>query len=223
MGASVEGGLRQPTSGRVDEVWSRALAKHNLADAMLVAQSPYDPFRRTYATGDSLTKIVLRGDRTSEQRACDLAGEYAVLQRCSAVVGVTEAKAFAQSEDAQILSLRYVDGRPLSEAGVGAFRFCRILVRLFVVLVRVSFRGVSHNDVLMENVIVSDDESVTLIDFDQATQASPPVALVRSVLGVRVGRGRVFGSLRSLAEQYLKQRLPAGMLSLVRRFRRRDA
>jgi 2-polyprenyl-3-methyl-5-hydroxy-6-metoxy-1,4-benzoquinol methylase len=96
-----------------------------------------------------------------------------------------------------------------------------MVMRLSRILLCLSRRGLSHNDVTFENILVNGDRGVNLIDYDQATRSGCIVSLYRSFCARRRKGGIVHGSVLSLTKDYIKQRIPAGSLECFKRFMRR--
>ena len=83
-------------------------------------------------------------------------------------------------------------------------------------MVRLARRGVSHDDLRPENILVDPAGRLRLIDFDQASAGPFAVCLGRSLLGLRLGGGAVSNSV--LAP--LRERLQASLApALVRQLK----
>ena len=83
---------------------------------------------------------------------------------------------------------RRLDGRPLSQLDLGWGRLLWLTLRLALLVVRLAWRGVSHDDLRPENILVDPAGRLQLIDFDQASSGPPLVCLARSLLGLRLRR-----------------------------------
>jgi hypothetical protein len=78
-------------------------------------------------------------------------------------------------------------------------------------------RGVSHNDIRPENILVDEYWRPFLIDFDQATIASPLTCLARSIFGMTFGKGKTYGSFTSMLKWTLRRYLPPHIQSRFKR------
>jgi hypothetical protein len=81
-------------------------------------------------------------------------------------------------------------------------------------------RGICHNDLRPENILISADGFVTLIDFDQATRTPPFWALIRSFTGISIGQGEVHGSVLTVVKRHVKSRLSPRTIRVLKRMLR---
>ena len=182
-------------------------------------QSPLDPRRRYGVRGDLFYKITLHeaGDAGPGRRQ-DLPGEIGMLERARGVPGVPEVVDWRQTPKRSVLVTRRLPGRPLSQLDLGWPRLLWLTLRLAVLVVRLARRGVSHDDLRPENVLVDPAGRLQLIDFDQASAGPPAVCLGRSLLGLRLGGQPV----RNTVLAPLRERLQASLApSVLRRLRPR--
>lgn len=199
--------------------WGDCLKEIGIEGARLLAQSRYDPFRRTYLSAGKVYKIaLLTKEVTSQVRAHDLSGEHQILKRCAGIVGVPNPVGYQRTDTYELLILEELPGDPLSQLAVTWLKLIQTLAKLTRLIFRISWRGVSHNDIKPENILVSPSSSVSLIDFDQATHATFIVALIQSLFGIRVGQEQVRGSLAFIIlKRLLKDRLPPKGIHFLRR------
>jgi hypothetical protein len=199
------------------EAWSACLTELGLRAESLLWQSPYDPKRRIYAHEDSVYKVQLSSRESSARsRAQDLAGEFELLERCRDLPGVPAVLEHQRSEAHEVLVLRRLEGETLDQIEVSWPRLLVILASVAGTLIALARRGVSHNDVRAENVLV-DADSVTLLDFDQATRASTIQALLRSFTGFEIGEGVVHRGLPSLVKSEIHRRLSPRVIRVLKR------
>ncbi|MCC5829091.1 MAG: hypothetical protein JJU36_06545, partial [Phycisphaeraceae bacterium] len=74
-----------------------------------------------------------------------------------------------------------------------------------LIVVRLSLRGVAHNDLGRHNILLADDGRVFVIDFDRATQCSPVAALYRNFFR-RLGSRGPIANIRSLFQYVFRTR-----------------
>lgn len=198
---------------QTEHIWRQYLAvisrlsKVSIEPGDLLEQSPYDPFRRVYAANGSVQKIVLLShSNPTDVRAQNLAGEFAVLRKLDGVQGVPVPVNYFSSAGVEMLRLKRVEGKPLNQIQAGWGRMALVWAQASWIILRVAWRGISHNDISEENLLVSEDRQVTLIDFDQATRARFPAAILRGFLGISVGPGAMRSCLRWTFGQYRRRR-----------------
>jgi len=198
-------------------LWSESIRLLGIESATLLSESVYDLARRTYVYEDRVYKIVLwKYESTRTQRRQTLAGEFTIAKHCHGIPGIPEVTDHRRVGDIEVAVFKFVPGSPLSRLHVSLLRSCAILGRLSLILFRISLRGVSHNDILPDNVIVASDGGVSLVDFDQAVQVSPGRALVRNFVG-RGDRMMVCVSFASIAKHQLEQYVPPSIVQLLGR------
>ena len=180
-------------------------------------QSPLDTARRYGFRGDLFYKVARREPGAAGPgRRQDLPGEVGMLQRSRDIPGIPEVVGWQQTPSLQVLVTRRLDGRPLSQLDLGWGRLLWLTLRLALLVVRLAGRGVSHDDLRPENVLLDPAGGLHLIDFDQASSGRPAVCLGRSLLGLRLGGPPVSNSV--LAP--LRERLQASLApALLRRFK----
>jgi len=80
-----------------------------------------------------------------------------------------------------------------------------VLCKVAIMLVRMSLKGLAHNDIQAHNVIIDKDGSIHLLDFDQARREHPLKALYHNL--VRGGLGGLMGCYRRVVREYAKNML----------------
>jgi len=131
-------------------------------------------------------------------------------------VGVPEVVSFQRTRDADVLELVFFDARPWSELPRSGRRDVAALGRLLMILARCSWRGVAHNDLRAENVLVDERGTCFLIDFDQATLCSRTSALLANFIGIGLGKGATKVTLSKLL---IEKMLPTPAVDGLRRLK----
>lgn len=161
--------------------------------------------------------------REEPRRRHDLRGEFEILRRCQGIAGIPEAVALEDRGTFLILILKRLPGVPLCRAEVGWLALARVLARLLRIVWRMARRGVSHNDLRPENILLSPSGEVQLVDFDQASTGSFSRCLVRSVLGLRLGDDGISHGIGAVLRARIKTHLPPRLIMLLRGRRNRHA
>src|SRR5205085_2520875 len=93
----------------------------------------------------------------------------------------------------QALGTTHVEGANLTEYELRGWEFVCLMWKLLRVIALMSWRGLSHNDIKLENVIVAPGiGEVWLVDFDQATSGHTRWrAFVRNLIGSAFYRNEV--------------------------------
>jgi Phosphotransferase enzyme family len=174
--------------------------------------SPLDPSRAFGAGADRFYKIT---QGRGAPRRQDLRGEFELLRRCRGVAGVPEALELIGGGDFQVLVLRKVPGEPLSRLELPWPRFARVMLRVFAIVWALARRGIRHNDLRPENVMVAPDGTVNLVDFDQASAGGLAECLLAG-LGVKLSGAPVCHGLLAPLRERLQARLSPRLIRALR-------
>jgi SAM-dependent methyltransferase len=184
--------------------------------------SPLDPARCYAIAGDLFFKISLRAPADPIRRQ-DPRAEADLLRRCQGIPGIPSFVAWTQSDVARVLIMRRLDAEPLNQLEIGWLRLGGVLLALARLVVRLAWRGVSHNDLRPENILLDRAGRIHLIDFDQASSGAFLGCLARSLLGLRLARTPVSNSLWAPLRERIQTSLPPAALCLLRPPRPRPA
>jgi len=186
-------------------------------------RSPLDP-ARWYAVTDALFyKIALpaRPDAAPARRQ-DLLGEARLLRRCRGIPGIPELVDWSEEGGLDALITRRLEALPLSQLDLGWGRLFRLLPQLVLLVVRLARRGVSHDDLRPENILLDGAGRVHLVDFDQASTGPFAVCLARGLLGLGLGRAAVSNTVLAPVRERLQASLPPALIRLLNGYRNRD-
>jgi hypothetical protein len=183
--------------------------------------SPLDPARAFGAADDRFYKIVAR-QALQPARRQDARGEFDLLRRCRGLAGIPEALELIEDARHHVLVLQRVPGRPLSNVELGWSRFALIMLRLFRLVWAMARRGVRHNDLRPENVMVAPDGRIHLVDFDQASTGGLIECLLAG-LGLPTGGAPVCNGLLAPLRERVQARLSPRLVRALRRKRLRQA
>jgi len=176
-------------------------------------RSPLDR-ARWYALTDTLFyKIALpaKPDAAPARRQ-DLPGEARLLRRCRRISGIPELVDWREEGGLDVLITRRLEALPLSQLDLGCGRLFRLLPQLVLLVVRLAWRGVSHDDLRPENILLDARGRVHLVDFDQASTGPFAVCLARSLLGLGLGRAAVSNAVLAPVRERLQASLPPALI-----------
>jgi hypothetical protein len=176
--------------------------------------SPLDPARGFGVADDRFYKLADRRGALPGRRQ-DLRGEFELLQRCRGVAGVPEALDLIEDAARQVLVLRTVPGQPLSRLEPGWPGFALVMARVAAVVWALARRGVRHNDLRPENILVAEDGGVCLVDFDQASRGGLIQCLLAAV-GLRIAGAPVCNGLAAPLRERLQARLSPRLIRALR-------
>lgn len=182
----------------VRTTWSPVIADLGLQGGTLhFSRRAPDFGRAVYIDGPHIYKISLNGlDLSRHTRANDAGAEFEILMKCSGVRRIPVAVELKRAPAYTALVLERLDGTPASELGVSPLKKIIISIKLIPIVVKLAARRVNHNDIKFENVLVTSRNRIALIDFDQATEGQPIVALRAMLFGHQISgqtpHGHVF-------------------------------
>lgn len=172
----------------LDRQWRACLDELSLTDATYIAESRLDPARRVYRRDDTIYKIVLVSHEwTSCYRANTPQQEREIIGRCGGVRGVPTVLGSQSTAEYEVTMLEVIPGETLASLDRSFLKDTAQLLRVVRLLFDLSLRGVIHDDLTLDNIIIGPDNRANLIDFDQAKFDTKINAL----------RKNLFGSLRS--------------------------
>lgn len=212
----------------VRRTWFPVIADLGLQGGTLhFSQKAPDFGRAVYIDGPHVYKIVLAGlDISRHARANDTTAEFNILRKCAGVRGIPVAVELKRAPAYTALVLEKIDAIPASELGVRPLKKIVISIKLIPLVIKLAARRVNHNDINLENVLVTSRNRIGLIDFDQATEASPIAALRAMLVGQPIGgqtpHGCVYGLVKHAffdLRRAAMQVLPAPLRRKVMEFR----
>jgi predicted Ser/Thr protein kinase/predicted RNA methylase len=167
-------------------------------------------------------KIALPARTDAPARRQDLLGEARLLRRCRGIPGIPELVDWTEEGGLRVLITRRLKALPLSQLDLGWGRLLRLLPPLVLLVVRLAWRGVSHDDLRPENILLDGAGRVHLVDFDQASTGRFAVCLARSLLGLGRGRAAVGNAILAPLRERLQASLPPPLIRLLKGCRNRD-
>jgi SAM-dependent methyltransferase len=169
--------------------------------------------RRTYLFGGAVYKIVLTDlETTSESRSQSLSGERDILELLSGLAGIPRVYAFRRNDFADILEMEFVGTGSWATQPKQFWSDIAVSAKVLTILFSCSLRGVAHNDLRAENILVDGNRRCFVIDFDQAIRCSPAVAFLANFFGItgKAGVSKV-SILKTIAVKLLPEFVTDGL------------
>ena len=189
----------------------------DVENIIFVSESEADPSRKTFLLNDIIIKSrKLDDDKSAHLRHNDLKEEYEILKLCSAVKNIPEALYYNKNKLYELLFLSYLPGAQLRNMQLSFIQTVNVTLRVFKILVRLSVKGICHNDVTPQNVLLTEKYSASLVDFDQAVRTTIVKAFAGNIFGIKSGESKVSYGLNSILKDYLRKHFPNFLYSLKR-------
>jgi serine/threonine protein kinase len=175
---------RIPLVLQEDNAWTKFMDElSGKGSWQLLDVSRTDTDQRVFRAGDRILKVKKLGLPSS----IDLEREASFLQDLaragnSQYKGVT----FERFEGWHVLNMPRIEGKRLDEAWAeaGLSRRVRVTGKLISAVSKINRRGISHRDLRAANILVSNDNEVTLLDFGQARELPWPRSLLNDSIGI---------------------------------------
>jgi len=165
--------------------WDRFIEQSLGVRAQLISVSRFSSNRRIYLLGDRIAKVrkIIREPFKREQ---DLAGEFRLLSRLRDVDGVPQNLTYIHEEGWEALQYNYVRGKKLEAlmSQRSTYRMISVLFRVLKLIISINRHGIAHRDTKPENIIISEDGKVHLLDFDQAVEIAVHRAMLIDIFGI---------------------------------------
>ena len=175
----------------------------------LINESKFDPARCVYFYAGKIIKSrKIDKDVSSELRQNDLKAEFEILKLCSGIKGVPEDPYYCNNGRYELLFIGHLSGTQLMNLKLTFGNLVKIIPKLVRILINLSEKGICHNDLVPRNILVTENISISLIDFDQAIITTPVKAFAGNFLGINIGKSKVNYSFSTIIKHYIKQKFP---------------
>jgi len=191
------------------DIWSSLEVRLGIPSNGLIAKSPYSEGRRVYRSGIAIFKVHLAENslNSDSRQLGKLRTEYETLRRCAGISGIAQADSFTSQDGVCVLKLAYRPGLDITECPrIPA----KAMFDLFVTVMRVSAKGVLHNDIKPQNIVYDPSFGVCLIDFDQATRTGFLSAAIGNLLGFSFSGSAPHACFGTIFKFWLSQRPAQG-------------
>jgi len=165
--------------------WDRFIERSLGVRAQLIFVSRFSSNRRIYLLGDRIAK-VRKITREPFKREQGLKGEFRLLSRLRDVYGVPQNPAYIYEDGWEALQYDYVRGKKLETLinERSTYLKIQILLRILKLIVSINRHSIAHRDTKPENIIVSEEGMVHLLDFDQAVEIAVHRAMLIDIFGI---------------------------------------
>ncbi len=189
----------------------------NVENIKFISESEGDPSRKTFLLNDIIIKSrKLDDDRSAHLRHNDLKEEYEILKLSEAVKDIPKALYYNKNELYELLLLSYLPGVQLRNLQLSFLQSVKVTLQLSKILVRLSVKGICHNDVTPQNALLTKKNNASLVDFDQAVRTTIVEAFAGNVFGIKRGESKVSYGLNTILKDYLRKHFPNVFYSLKR-------
>jgi len=189
----------------------------DIENIIFISESDEDPSRKTFLLNDIVIKSrKLDDDRSAHLRYSNLKEEYELLKLCEAVKGTPKALHYNKNDLYELLFLSYLPGTQLRNLQLSFIQTVKVTLQVLKILVGLSGKGICHNDVTPQNVLLTGKNNASLVDFDQAVRTTFIKALAGNILGIKSGESKVSYGLNTIFKDYLRKHFPNLLYSIKR-------
>jgi serine/threonine protein kinase len=184
---------------------------------IFISESEADTSRKTFLLDDVIIKSrKLDEDKSAYLRHNDLRDEYELLKLSDPVKGIPKALHYFKNDLYELLFLSFLPGVQLHNLQLSFFQTVKVTLKVLKILFRLSAKRICHNDVTPQNVLLTDKNSVSLVDFDQAVRTTTIKAFAGNILGIKSGESKVSYGLTTIFKDYLRKHFPNFLYSIKR-------
>jgi len=189
----------------------------DIENIIFISESDEDPSRKTFLLNDIIIKSrKLDDDRSAHLRHNNLKEEYEILKLSGTVRDTPKALHYHKNELYELLFLSYLPGSQLRNLQLSFIQTVKVTLQVLIILVRLSGRGICHNDVTPQNVLLTSKNNASLVDFDQAVRTTMVKAIAGNILGIKSGESKVSYGLSTIFKDYLRKHFPNILYSIKR-------
>jgi serine/threonine protein kinase len=189
----------------------------DIENITFISKSDEDPSRKIFFLNDIIIKSrKLDNDRSAHLRHNDLKEEYEILKLNNALNGTPKALHHHKNDLYELLFLSYLPGVQLRNLQLTFIQTVKVTFQVLKILIRLSGKGICHNDVTPQNVLLTDKGDASLVDFDQAVRTTIVKAIAGNILGIKSRESKVSFGLNTIFKDYLRKHFPNFLYSIKR-------
>ena len=189
----------------------------DIENIIFISESDEDPSRKSFLIKDIIIKSrKIDDDRSAHLRHNNLKEEFEILKLCDTVRGTPKAIHYHKNEFYELLFLSYLPGSQLRNLQLSFIQTAKVTLQVLKILVRLSGKGICHNDVTPQNVLLTGTNNASLVDFDQAVRTTMVKAIAGNILGIISGDSKVSYGLNTIFKDYLRKHFPNFLYSIKR-------
>jgi serine/threonine protein kinase len=187
----------------------------DVGNIKFISESEADSSRKTYLLQNIIIKSrKLDEDSSAHLRHNDLKEECEILKLSDSIKGIPRALHYHRSEIYELLFLTYLPGLQLRNLQLSFFQSFKVTLRVLNILVRLSIKGICHNDVTPQNVLLTEKYKTSLVDFDQAVRTTFIKSFAGNIFGIKSGESKVSYGLNTILKDYLRKHFPNFLYSV---------
>ena len=175
---------------------------------------PARSWRSTHTAG---RRYRADGKRFVKTGGESLEHEWQMLARAQGLAGVPEPLDLVLEDGEPALALRRIEGCRIDLVEQNPWALLRTGLQAAGIVIRLAGRGVSHNDLRPENLILGTDGRLGLVDFGRAQPAARWACLAAGLLGLRAGGLHPCFGLPELVRSWIRDRLPPRIVCRLNR------
>jgi len=189
----------------------------DIENIIFISESDEDPSRKTFLLDDIIIKSrKLDDDRSAHLRHNDLKEEYEIIKVSEDVKGIPKALHYHKNKLYELLFLSYLPGTQLRNVQLSFIQTIKVTLEVFKIIVRLSGKGICHNDITPQNILLTGENNASLVDFDQAVRTTIIRALAGNILGIKSGESKVSYGIYTILKDYLRKHFPNFIYSIKR-------
>ena len=189
----------------------------DIENIIFISESEEDPSRKTFLLDDIIIKSrKLDDDSSAHLRHNDLKEEYEILKLSEEVNGTPKAIHYHKNELYELLFLSYLPGTQLRNLQLSFIQTFKVSLEVLKILFRLSGKGICHNDITPQNILLTGENNVSLVDFDQAVRTTIVRAFAGNILGIKSGESKVSYGINTIFKDYLRKHFPNFLYSIKR-------
>ena len=176
-----------------------------------------DSSSRVYFCDNIIFKISLKNVRSiNKSKLNNLFSEYKILKKLKDLKFTPQVKSYSSFKEFEVLRLYRINGHELKFSElINPIIFGRLIKCIYIL----AKKGISHNDLLPRNIIVSKNNKISLIDFDQASSENFFKAILMSYFFIFFRQKKYYkNNLLNMFKYFLTKKISNETIVRFKRF-----